>query len=400
MGIYDVIIVGGGVIGCSIAYHLSLFKRWRVLIIERNGIASGASGSCDGILSVLSKKGGIHLELALESLAMLKSLSRELPLDIELRELPGMVIIEDERYIPFMERFVSEQRKTTSLQIDFLSGREARFFEPLLSPEKVVGAVRSPQNGQVNPIRLTYAFFEGARLNGVEARKGEEVLNIEKRDSGGLRVFTSRGVYESERVILSAGAWSPLLSSNLGINLPIKPRRGQILVTEPIENAINHTVLSSRYIVAKYGVDTGGKEGLALEQTHHGSFLIGATREFVGYDRGVTSSAFERIAKTAVEAFPFLSGLRVIRAFAGLRPWTPDGLPIIDSLDGLILACGHEGDGICLSAITGKLVSELIAYGRASFDLSHFSLKRFNASSAMYELLTKGEEKASLKPKL
>lgn len=400
MGFYDVIIVGGGVIGSSIAYHLSLLSRRRILLIEKNGIAGGASGSCDGILSVLSKKGGIHLELALESLAMLRKLSGELPIDMEFREIPGMVIIEDERYIPFMEKFVSEQRKTTNLKIDFLSGKEARKVEPLLSPDRIVGAVRSPQNGQVNPIRLTYAFLEGACLKGVESRRGEEVLSIERKDSGDFRVFTSKGVYESERVVLSAGAWSPLIPSNLGVELPIRPRRGQILVTEPIERAINHTVLSSRYIVAKYGVDTGGKEGLALEQTHHGSFLIGATREFVGYDKRVTSSALERIAQTAIEAFPFLGGLRVIRAFAGLRPWTPDGLPIIDNIDGLVLACGHEGDGICLSAITGKLVSELIAYGRASFDLSHFSLSRFNASSAMYELLTKGEEKASLKPKL
>ncbi|MCS7233509.1 MAG: FAD-binding oxidoreductase [Synergistetes bacterium] len=398
MGVYDVIIVGGGVIGCSIAYHLSLLKRCRLLIIEKSGIAGGASGSCDGILSVLSKKGGIHLELALESLSMLKGLSRELPLDIEFREIPGMVIIEDQGYVPFMEKFVSEQKRTTDLEIDFLNAKEARRFEPLLSP-KIVGAVRSPQNGQANPIYLTYAFFEGACLRGAELKR-EEVLRIERRASDGFKVTTSIGSYESERVVLSAGAWSPLIPVTLGVKIPIKPRRGQILVTEPVERAINHTILSSRYIVAKYGVDTGGKEGLALEQTHHGSFLIGATREFVGYDRRVTSSAFERIAQTAIEAFPFLRGLRVIRAFAGLRPWTPDGLPIIDDIDGLVLACGHEGDGICLSAVTGRLVSELMVYGRASFDLYHFSLRRFSDSSALYELLTKGAEKASLNPKV
>jgi len=189
MGVYDLIIIGGGIIGCSIAYHVSLFKKWRILIIEKNGIAGGASGSCDGILSILSKKGGIHLELALESLSMIKSLSKELPIDIEFQETPGMVVIEDEGYLPFMERFVNEQRKNTDLKIDFLNPKEALRFEPLLST-RIAGVLRSPQNGQVNPIYLTYAFFEGARLRGVELRRGEEVLAVERKGFGGFRVLT------------------------------------------------------------------------------------------------------------------------------------------------------------------------------------------------------------------
>jgi len=139
LGAYDIIIIGGGVIGCSIAYHLSLFNRFKILLIERNGIAGGASGSCDGILSLLSKKGGIQLELAMESMLILDNLSKSFPLDVEFRKIPGMIIIEDERYIPFMEKFVSEQRRTTNLRIDFLSAKETRGLEPLLS-DRVVGA--------------------------------------------------------------------------------------------------------------------------------------------------------------------------------------------------------------------------------------------------------------------
>ncbi|MCD6363250.1 MAG: FAD-binding oxidoreductase [Synergistetes bacterium] len=385
MRIYDVAIVGGGVIGCSIAYHLSILKRRRrIILIEKNGIAGGASGACDGILALLSKKGGIHLEMALESFAILKKLSGNLPLDFEFRELPGMIVIENQSHLPFMEKFVMEQRRTTGLEIDFLSPREAREVEPSLSHD-IAGAVRSPQNGQINPMFLTFAFSEGARLNGVEIAKGEEVLRIERlSNDDGFKILTSANcVYEAEIVVISAGAWSPIVSESLGISIPIKPRRGQILVTEPVERLLNHTIMSSRYIVAKYGVKTSGGEGLALEQTHHGNFLIGATREFVGYDKGVSSSALERLARTAFSIVPVLADIRVIRSFAGLRPWTPDGLPIIDNLNGLVLACGHEGDGICLSAITGKLVSELIAYGRTSLDVSSLSLSRFNASSAL-----------------
>ncbi len=384
MRVYDVVIIGGGIIGCSIAYNLSALKKFkRILLIEERGIAGGASGACDGVLSLLSKKGGIHIQMALESFFILKNLANTLPLDIEFREIPGLIVIESKEYVPFMERFVMEQRKTTDLCIDFLSSREARKVEPSLSVG-IAGAVRSPQNGQVNPIFLTFAFCEGARLNGVEIKKGEGVSRIEKLSQAGFRVFTSAGLfYEAERVVVSAGAWSPIVSESLGIHLPIKPRRGQLLVTEPVEKLLNHTIMSSRYIVAKYGVDIGGGEGLALEQTHHGNFLIGATREFTGYDRRVSSLALERLAKTALEVVPVLEEVRVIRAFAGLRPWTPDGLPIVDEVDGLILACGHEGDGICLSAITGKLVSELIAYGRTSLDISSLSLRRFRDSSAL-----------------
>jgi len=166
------------------------------------------------------------------------------------------------------------------------------------------------------------------------------------------------------------------------VEIPIRPRRGQIVVTEAYAPLLQRGLLSAKYIAAKYNpaLAETGELGLSIEQTKSGGFLLGSTREFVGFDRRTTWSAMRRIAVQTSRILPALRDFRVIRTFAGLRPSSPDGLPIlgpVPNVEGLFLAAGHEGDGIALSPITGQIIAEWIEEGSPGMDVSPFNVERF-----------------------
>jgi len=171
----------------------------------------------------------------------------------------------------------------------------------------------------------------------------------------------------------------------VNIDVPIKPRRGQILVTEAVEPLARCCILSAGYIAAKFDPEIARQSGhgVSIDQTAKGNILIGSTREFVGYNRQTSFDKLIKIANRARQIIPRLESLDVIRSFAGLRPYTPDGMPIlgnVDSIEGFIMAAGHEGDGIALSPITGELISQLISGEVPSISLEPFSISRFRES--------------------
>jgi sarcosine oxidase subunit beta len=168
-----------------------------------------------------------------------------------------------------------------------------------------------------------------------------------------------------------------------GLRIPITPRRGQLIVTRACPKVIGGCLLSAGYIAAKYqpGPASAEGHGVSIEQTENGNLLLGSTREFAGFDRRTTPEGLRHIAARTARILPALKTVSVIRAFAGLRPYTPDGLPIlgrVSGIEGLYMAAGHEGDGIALSAITGKLIAQLIDEGRTDLPLDAFRLERFS----------------------
>jgi sarcosine oxidase subunit beta len=148
---------------------------------------------------------------------------------------------------------------------------------------------------------------------------------------------------------------------------------------------LQHCLISAQYVAVKFKPElaAAGGMGFSLEQADSGNILIGSTREFVGFDRRTTFEGMRTIASRIAPVIPALQRVPVIRTFGGLRPYTPDGLPILGKvagLEGFIMAAGHEGDGIALSAITGELIADLIATGRTQFPLDAFRLERFRES--------------------
>jgi glycine/D-amino acid oxidase-like deaminating enzyme len=376
----DVIVIGGGVIGSSVAYHLSA-KKVRVVVLEKGDLASGTSSACDGLVFLQSKKPGPHLELAMASRGRFDDLPEELDSQIELRRKGGMITIGTESELHAMEHFVEEQRKL-GLEVSLLDGRLARELEPCLSHE-IMASTFCPLDAQVNPIYLTLAFQRAAKRKGARLFAHTPVTNIKRRGDGIDWVRTPQGVIETETVVNAAGVYAPEIGKMVDLDIPIIPRRGQLLVTEALPPFLTRCLLSAGYIAAKYdpGLAEGVNLGISIEQTGNGNFLLGSTREFVGFDKRTTPEAMKRIVLETTRIIPRLKDAHMIRAFAGLRPYTTDSLPIlgkVNGLEGFVIAAGHEGDGIALSPITGQVIAELIADGKPSIPLDPFALDRFS----------------------
>ena len=387
---YDIVIIGGGIMGSAIAYYCAKKGR-RVLVIERRDQASGSAGATDGVVGFHTKKPGLQMELAVRSIALFPSLSEELGVDIEYGDrCGGLQPVEDQEQWELMEAMSSQQR-ASGVDIRMIGIDEARQIEPQLSP-KLLGALYSPTSGKVNPIFLTFAFAAAAKRLGAVFLNETEVTGILRDREKVLGVKTARAECPADQVVIAAGSWSAPVAEMAGVSIPIKPRKGQIVITEQIGHFMTTTVQCARYNMIKFRPESITDEtilrtgsSLSIEQTEDGAMVIGCTREFAGYDTENTLEGVEMIVRRAAQFFPALKDIHVIRTFAGLRPYTPDGSPLLgemESLKGLYVAAGHEGDGIALAPITGVLMSELLVDGKTSFPLEPFSPNRFQAAGA------------------
>jgi glycine/D-amino acid oxidase-like deaminating enzyme len=188
--------------------------------------------------------------------------------------------------------------------------------------------------------------------------------------TGSFQIRTTRGELTAKQVVNAAGVWAPMIGSMLGIEIPIVPRKGHLIVASRQVPVGLRKVMEFGYLISKFGgqrnVDPETEQyGVALvfEPTESQNFLIGSSRQFVGFDTKVDLSVVRCMARRATRFYPKIGDFSVIRTYCGLRPWTADHLPIISRVDevpGFIIAAGHEGDGISLAAITGKVVSDLL----------------------------------------
>ncbi|MFD1706111.1 NAD(P)/FAD-dependent oxidoreductase [Siminovitchia sediminis] len=380
-----VIVLGGGLIGTAAAYYLAK-SGVKVTLVEARDIAAGTSGACDRAIMVQSKKPGPTLDLAVKSAQLYQELEEELEADMEYRKCGGMIIIETAEEMKAMEEMVRRQRKA-GVKVQLLSGDEARERQPGLS-EHILGSTWWEHDAEVNPLLVCFAFAKAARRLGAEIRLQSKVTGLMIKNNRVTGVHLSGEIDHCDAAVVALGVWTPLLLKQIGVDVPIIPRRGQILVSERLEPVIHHGFLSAAYIANKlqrnqqtppsadpYGV------GLALGQTRSGSLLIGGSRQFAGYNTETVPEITQKIGEEAVRAFPQLANVRIIRTFAGLRPYTPDSMPILGpvaGIDGLFIAAGHEGDGIALAPISGKITAQMVCGEKPMMDISPFLLNRFN----------------------
>ena len=384
----DIAVLGAGVNGTSIAYELS--KRGKnVILIDKIVMGAGASGSCDDMILLQSKKPGILLEMAFRSLELFETLKEELPCDIEFDTRGGTILIEDEEHLSIMEEFVASQNRY-GLDVEIIDRKRLLEFQPLVADD-IIASTYSAKDSQVNPMLLMKGFLLGGKRYGLRFLSRTRPKEIRQRSGLWAITLDSGDVVEAGAVVNAAGAWANDLTKLIGFEVPITPRKGQVIVTEAIPSLGKTNVWSAQYIVSKLkpqmaqsgGITRPGDKfglGFAFTGTHNGNYLIGSTRENAGYDKSTDPEAIAMIAEQAQRFFPVMAKINFIRTFAGLRPSTPDGMPFLGEIpgaQGFFIAAGHEGDGIALSPITGRVMADLIMGIKPEFPLEKFSPGRF-----------------------
>ena len=388
LGVFDVVVIGGGVIGTSTAYAL-IKTGLSVALLERGGIATGTSGRCDGNVLIADKGLGYDMLLNKASLDLFPIIENELDYDIQWRQRGCMIVAENEVEMQMCTELCSNIR-AHGYDVHMLNKEETLTREPCLSQD-IAGSMESMPDGSLNPMALCQGLAQGfARLGG-KIFLNTEVISIGTDSSGSIEsVHTSRGKITTNAVVACAGVGTRRIGQMLNLNIPIEPRQGQILVAEKSIYVASRKVMEFGYMAAKFG-DTAYKRNatpemeefgtaLVFEPTEAGNFLIGSSRSFKGKSTQSHRICLRSIAQRALRFFPVLENIKVIRSYSGLRPYTPDHLPIISATEvpGFFVGAGHEGDGIGLSLITGKLLSEIVTGRPPSMDVKPLAFSRFS----------------------
>ena len=243
----------------------------------------------------------------------------------------------------------------------------------------------------MNPFKVNYGFAYAAKKLGTEFFLSAEVKKIERDKEKITSVVTDKEKIKTNFVVNTAGVWAFEIGKIVGIIIPVRPRRGQIIVTEPVPfNKRWRYILDDDYLTAAFNLEAVGKSknpriklGVAGSylQEDTGNWTIGSSRDFADYNNRVTMQTLRYLAKRVIKFMPKLKDVNCIRTFAGLRPFCyVDGLPILSKINNpqnFIIATGHAGEGITLAPITGKLISELITENRTSISIDAFAFSRF-----------------------
>ncbi|MFB7956864.1 MULTISPECIES: FAD-binding oxidoreductase [unclassified Streptomyces] len=376
----DVVIVGAGVVGAACAHYIAR-SGLSVAVVDRGPVAGGTTGAGEGNLLVSDKVPGPELELALLSASLWQELAAELPPGIEYESKGGVVVAASEGSLTALSATADGQR-TAGVEAHHVPADRLHDLEPHLAPD-LAGGCHYPQDAQVQPALAAAELLRSAVRAGARLHPGEEVVDILRDRSGAVRgVRTSLGELHAPVVVNAAGTWGGELAALAGVNLPVLPRRGFVLVTEPLPRLIRHKVYAAEYVADVSSGSAALQTSPVVEGTPAGPVLIGASRERVGFDRTLSVPVVARLAAGATALFPLLADVRVLRAYHGFRPYLPDHLPAIgpDSrVPGLFHACGHEGAGIGLAPVTGRLIADAIRGERPALDLEPFAPDRFDA---------------------
>ncbi|KUH39343.1 MULTISPECIES: NAD(P)/FAD-dependent oxidoreductase [Streptomyces] len=377
----DAVIVGAGVVGAACAYYATR-AGLSVAVVDRGPVAGGTTGAGEGNLLVSDKEAGPELDLARLSIRLWRELAEALPPEdaIEYEPKGGLVIAPDETALHALHAFARGQRRA-GVTAHEVPADALHALEPHLAPG-LAGGVHYPADAQVQPARAAAALLRAARRAGALLRLGEEVTAVLTGPGGAVRgVRTARGDLHAPAVVNAAGTWGGRFAALAGTHLPVLPRRGFVLVTEPLPpGTVRHKVYAADYVTDVASDSAALQSSAVVESTPAGPVLIGATRERVGFDRTLSTPALRRLAAQATALFPALADVHAIRAYCGFRPYLPDHLPAVGPdprVPGLHHACGHEGAGIGLAPATGLLVTAALTGAPPPLDPGPFRPDRF-----------------------
>lgn len=373
----EIVIIGAGISGCSIAYNLAKKGVKNIVVIEKNYICSGSTGRCGAGVRMqwgtemnckIGKKSIEFYEHANEIL--------EYERDVEFKQSGYLLIADTDKEIDQFKKNIEVQH-ACGIPSKMLSLEEAREIVPYLNTSVLKGAAFCEKDGFLNPFHTTDAFYSAAKKLGVEFNTFTEVTNIKVENGKVVGVDTSKGYISTNCVVNSTNGWSKGISEMVGVDVPVYSERHQILVTEPVEPLQGPMVMA-------FGLN------LYVQQSPHGSFIMGRGDANEPRDLRMTSSwhFIEEMAKTVDNILPPISKLRVIRQWAGLYNMTPDKQPIYDkaeNVEGFYMAVGFSGHGFMFGPITGVVMSEMILGEKPTIDISMLNLNRFKTGNLLLE---------------
>jgi D-hydroxyproline dehydrogenase subunit beta len=375
----DVVVIGAGAVGAACAHALTE-AGLRVTVLDRGSVASGSTGAGEGNILVSDKLPGPELDLALLSRRLWSELDEATARAAELEAKGGLVVAGEPAGVAALGRLAATQRDAGVEAVEVGAG-ELPELEPELARD-LAGGVLYPQDMQVQPMLAAARLLSGARTRGAEVRLGEAVTGLQRSGDRVTGVITARGRIAAGAVVNATGAWASEMASLAGVTVPILPRRGFIVVTEPLAPVIRHKVYDAGYVADVGSSAEDLQTSAVVEGTASGTVLIGASRERVGFDRTVSMGVLARLAAQAIRLFPMLARVRALRFYPGFRPYCPDHLPVIGPdprAPGLLHACGHEGAGIGLAPATGQLIAECLTGRPPSVSLEPFAPERFDS---------------------
>ncbi|OLT55279.1 FAD-dependent oxidoreductase [Corynebacterium sp. CNJ-954] len=380
---YDVAVIGGGIVGAAVAAELA-GRGKKTVLVERHRVASGTSAHCEGNLLVSDKGPGPELDLARlgnqQWRQFHQQVNEELGPDfpsVEFEPKGGLVVATSDVGADKLREF-SETQRSAGVTAENLTDAQVRNLEPWLT-DRFTAAIWYPGDCQVQPTIASEALVALARKRGAVVRENSEVFSALRTNGTVTGIQTTSGDIHAEHTVIACGPWSGAVAAMLGASIPVKPRRGIVMVTAKMPQRVFHKVYDADYV----GAVGSGSEGLmtssVIESTQGGTVLIGSSREQVGFDDRFRAEVLRSVASKATKLFPFLANTAVTRSYSGFRPFLPDHLPIIgpdNHVPGLWYATGHEGAGIGLSLPTASLLADIMDDAPTELDPAAFSISR------------------------
>ncbi len=371
MSSQKVVIIGGGIIGLSIAEDC-LRHGGSPVVLDRGPFAKEASWAGAGYLDLRSSSrvGGAFFELCRRSFELFPDwaarLKKESGLDPEYL-LSGSLDVafteEEEASIKQMEG----RLKGLGFPGQWVAPREAVRIEPQIFPG-VRSAFFLPETSQVRPPRLTRALLKVLQKGGASLREVEPIEDFVVEGNRVKGVKTAKGLIEGDQFVMASGAWSGLLAEKLNVRLAVKPHRGQVLMLRTPPGSLKHILFTGLLKAFTY-----------LVPRLDGHLYVGSTLEDVGFEKATTSEGMEKLKGGVAKLLPGLSNLLIEDSWSGLRPGSVDGWPYLGKapgLEGLWIATGHFTHGLLLSAVTGQLMGQALRGEKTAMDLASFAVDR------------------------
>ena len=365
----EVAVVGAGIVGAATARELAV-RGVGVVLLDAGQVSGGTTGLGEGNVLCSDKDAGPGLELCVRGLELFDELEERIGAEARIRRKGALIVHPDEAtWAAEPERL--KRLRAAGVRSRLVPAGEVRELEPELTGE-LCGASLFEADLQCAPRAIARALAREAAEAGAELRTGARVAEI----GGGGVVLADGERVPAGTVVIAAGPWSAALAGSAGVPLPLEPRKGQLVRLGPAP--IRRKVVDGSYLGSVLSDDAGLQVTTVVETTWDGDVLVGSSRERSGFDTEVDSAVSEAMVARAARLFPRLATLPRADAWAGLRPWLPDHLPAIGrAADRVWLATGHEGAGVALGPVTGRLVAQLYCGEPPVVDPAPFRADRF-----------------------